>query len=1190
MVAALARAPRRTISWTRVLKNDMNPMKDQLAKNERTTPRNARALLTLALAAGLLTPAGQMTAASADVLWSIGEPNGVSIEFAPGAREKMTFTVGQSTVSKDFPGHQNASIGFDPASSGEKPYTIGFDLKEPPSGAYQLALDLIYHSGAPRQIKVKVNDRVGIFPVRHEQKKSSYGDEANSMLLAKQHLVVPIEGAWLKQAGNQITITPLGLGGLDYDAVSFSKGASAGENVRLEPTIFFKGAKGRLMELCHLVVPFTKRITSGQANLQVGKEKLTASFSSGEYDFGVLTEPVEVPAQSQPTTTTLQLNCDGNTAHVTHDFTPAKQWKLFICPKVHNDVGYTDLQPHVNELDNRNTDTALDIMDRFPFYKFNFETSWLVDNFLDCRNARQKQRFFDYAKRERATLNVFYLNLMTGLCSGEELYRAMYFTQRLRRERGSTFDFACLTDAPSHSWFLPALLSDVGVKCFSNGSNQTRAPILHFSGLNENSPFYWEGLNGERIFMWFARSYTQWKRLTGPDFTNKSANYDYLKTSVPQFLTAFLRSDYNPDAVMIYGAYVDNASIPDTGEAELIEQWNREYEYPKMVVASDAEYFEYIEKNFGARLPTYRGDAGAYWEDGAASTAAATKLTRNAHDILPAAETAAALATLFDPRNRYPHEDVWGAWKNVMFYDEHTWGAHNSISQPDREFVTRQWEIKEAYATRANLDARNLLARGFNRLCQQINVEGDTVLAFNWQNYARTEPLEVELNGGQHLVELATGKPLPLDLISEKDGWKRVRFLAENVPAFGYKGYAIRGLTPADVKKNENASGDTIESKFYRLTVDTQTGGVKSLLDKTANRELVDASAPYKLNEYLYVSGGEGSLILNHAFGTAPANLKIDVPASAEIVENFKTPFGQRIVVVTKAKNTPSLRSEYLVYESIKRVDVVNTFDKQPTRAKEAVYFAYPFAARQPAFEVQIQNGWCRPNDDQLPGACREWFTPQNLIHLRDGSFDVAWATPDAPLVCLTDINRGKWLTHLPITNGHVYSYALNNYWFTNYRAEQGGTFKFRYSITSGDALDRVALARFDADTRAPVLAYPFVSSFSAGVAKAGRPMPAASGSFLALDAPNLQMVTLKEAEDHDGFILRLREIAGRAGEAELQLPTLRLREAHLCNGVEVNQRKLTSTATSVRVPYKPNQYVTVRLKGEGALGQMARR
>ena len=441
----------------------------------------------------------------------------------------------------------------------------------------------------------------------------------------------------------------------------------------------------------------------------------------------------------------------------------------------------------------------------------------------------------------------------------------------------------------------------------------------------------------------------------------------------------------------------------------------------------------------------------------------------------------------------------------------------------------------------------------------------------------------MEISSGQYLVDLAGNQPVPLDVISQKDGWKRVRFLAENVPPMGYKGYAIRGLNPADLKKNETADGDTIESRFYRLTVDLQTGGLKSLYDKTAQRELADTSAPYKLNQYVYVTGGEGSLILNHTFGTPPANLTVHPPAAARIVENIKTPLGQRIVVVTSCSNAPSIRSEYLIYDAIKRVDIANTIEKLPTRAKEACYFAFPFAAGKPAFEYQIQNGWCRPNEDQLPGACREWFTPQNLVHLRDAAFDIAWATPDAPLVCLTDINRGNWPTHLAIKNGHVYSYVMHNYWFTNYRAQQGGTLRFRYSITSGDGLSRESLARFDADTRSPVLAYPFVSSFSAKVGDTSRPFPAASGSFLSLDAPNLQIVVFKAADDEDGYILRFREIAGRAGEAEIKFPTLRVSEAILCNGVEVNQRKLAAAGNTVKVPYKSNQYVTVRFKIDAA-------
>ena len=91
--------------------------------------------------------------------------------------------------------------------------------------------------------------------------------------------------------------------------------------------------------------------------------------------------------------------------------------------------------------------------------------------------------------------------------------------------------------------------------------------------------------------------------------------------------------------------------------------------------------------------------------------------------------------------------------------------------------------------------------------------------------------------------------------------------------------------------------------------------------------------------------------------------------------------------------------------------------------------------------------------------------------------------------------------------------------------------------------------------------------------------MPAGGGSFLTWDAPNLEMVTLKEAEDGDGFILRFREIAGRGGETAVKLPTFRVGEARLCNGVEDNQQKLVVSRDTVEVPYKPWAFTTVRLK-----------
>jgi len=1125
-------------------------------------------------------------AANSTTVWTIGEPDGTSFELASGGRRDQTFVVGRSNPRRDFSATQEGSLDLD-GKVLEHPRRIIFDLPEPPAPRYELALDLIFTAGAPRQLKVQVNEKTGIFPIRPVLKRSVWGEQGNQILLAKQRLIVPLDGAWLRAKANQITVVPLGFGNLEYDALSLHSARFApGNDPDLEPTIFFRGKGARLAELCHAVVPFEKRFRNGKAEVSVGGQTFVSAFTNS-YDFGVVFVPLELPAHIPAGRAKVAFDLDGQLFHAERDFKPAKRWKFFVCSKVHNDVGYTDLHPNVEELNNRNTDRMMEVLDAYPFYKFNLETAWLAEEYLRSRSGPYRTKFLANLRQGRLSVNAFYLNLLTGTCSGEELYRALYFAHQLHREEGGNFDYACLTDVPSHSWFLPTLLSDVGVKRFANGSNQTRAPILHNNNLNEDSPFWWEGMNGERILMEYARAYGHLEILTEGARVEGKSTVGLLERTLPQFLLRYLRDDYAPDAVMIYGTYEDNAVIPGTAEAKTVAAWNEAFEFPKLILATDAEYFEYIEKHFADKLPVHRGDCGAYWEDGVASTARITALHRQTQQLLPSAETAAALASMCDPRNRYPAEDFRAAWRNVLFYDEHTWGARRGAEQPGRDFVERQWKVKEGFATQANHAALNLLTRAHNRLSQQINLEGSSMVVFNWLNQERTAPVEVQIASQEQLVDLADGQPVSLDAFFERDGWRKVRFLAREVPAMGYKAYGIRRLSKGAPPQSEPIPGETIESAFYRLTIDRRTGAVRSLFDKSQNRELVDAQAPYKLNEYLYVSGGDGtkrnSLLLNCAFISTPTQLRVDTPSDAEIKECMKTPLGQRIVAVTRGKNTPSIRSEYLLYDSLKRVDIVNTIEKEEVRNMEAVYFAFPFVARHPAFEYQIQNGWVRPNADQMPGACREWFATQNLVHLRDGSFSVAWSTPDAPMITLQDINRGLWLSHLQVTNGHVYSYAMNNYWFTNYRGQQGGTFVFRYFITSGSGLTREDLARFDEDTRAPLLAHPHLASFTSAISQSGRPMSGSGGSFLSLDAPNLEIVTIKEAEDQDGFILRFREVAGRSGEAEVRLPLLRVRGAFLCNGVEENQSRLAFGDHEVMAPFRPNAFTTVRLKVEPA-------
>jgi hypothetical protein len=78
-----------------------------------------------------------------------------------------------------------------------------------------------------------------------------------------------------------------------------------------------------------------------------------------------------------------------------------------------------------------------------------------------------------------------------------------------------------------------------------------------------------------------------------------------------------------------------------------------------------------FEKRYGSIIPSFTGDFALFWEDGAASSAYELGLTRRASENLARAE---ALHAILAP-GKYDAGKFQEAWKNVLLFDEPTWGA-----------------------------------------------------------------------------------------------------------------------------------------------------------------------------------------------------------------------------------------------------------------------------------------------------------------------------------------------------------------------------------------------------------------------------------------------------------------------------------------------------------------------------------
>ena len=162
---------------------------------------------------------------------------------------------------------------------------------------------------------------------------------------------------------------------------------------------------------------------------------------------------------------------------------------------------------------------------------------------------------------------------------------------------------------------------------------------------------------------------------------------------------------------------------------------------PRSSSRHNAEFFEYIEKHYGDKLPVFRGSAGTYWEDGAGSSARETALYRNAHEAVANGEKFLALADRIGRTKPYhAGRRSTSAWRNCLLYDEHTWGAYCSISQPESEFTKAQWKIKAQFAVDAAAAGQGDPAtRGARPWPSLVRTDGPALVVFNPTSWPRTD-------------------------------------------------------------------------------------------------------------------------------------------------------------------------------------------------------------------------------------------------------------------------------------------------------------------------------------------------------------------------------------------------------------------------------------------------------------------
>ncbi|MGH9587063.1 MAG: glycoside hydrolase family 38 C-terminal domain-containing protein, partial [Acidobacteriaceae bacterium] len=1012
------------------------------------------------------------------------------------------------------------------------------------------------------------------------------GDQWDSFDPAYSHADVTFQfqGSYFQKGENVITLQPVAdeqvAGGtLTYDALALTRKDTpfrAAETIQILPTIFYKKVNGQLDELVDVFIRHAPP-TTANVELTIGGKAYHQTTQPGS-TFGESRLRFEVPEFAAETKAEVNWHERGGRGHYQTTLTPQKKWTLYLVPHIHLDVGYSDYQAKVAAIHSHVIDEAMEMTAAHPDFRFSLDGFWPLQQFLETRSPAQRQHAITAIRDKQLFIPANYANLLTGFPTAETLLRSLYPSANFSREHDTPFNYATITDVPSWSWSYASILASAGVHDLLGGSNNYRAPVLLQGRLNENSPVWWQGPDGQKVLLWYSRIYQQMQMLFGlpPEI---AAGEDTL----PLFLQQYERPGYHADAAILYGSQVENTDL-FPAQSALAKKWNDAYAYPHIEYSGFHHALESIAAQFGNDIPTISGDGGPYWEDGIASDAYYAAMERRNEDRAPSAEKLATLTSLVNPLLAPNKPALDRMWTNMVLMDEHTWDSWNSVSQPASMEAVKQLAIKDQYAVNAKAEVDFIARNSMASLVNSISAYPGSLVVFNTLNWKRSGPVVVDLDKGDEIIDASTGQAAPVEVLASHNGFDHVRFVAEDVPAVGYKVYTTRHAQPAAAAPQAEQA-NTIESPYYRVTLDPATGAIRSIFDKQLQRELVNQQSPYRFGQYLYVTGADKSpnSVLQYSTVYPKPVLDVHPAAGGSVVSVTRTPYGSVARLKSEDLNTPSIHTEIRLFNHEKKIEIVEDLDKKNVHSKEAAYFAFPFAMSHPQFHYEIQTGVVDPAKDMYPVAGHEWFSAQHWASVQQDGLSATVMPLDASLITLGDIFRGEWPTQFGTRPGTIFSYIMNNYWDTNYAAGQGGHFRFRYVIKSAPSTDAAALSRMGWEEATPLEVDTVTTQDKA--LQQPRPLNGKQDSFLKVDDPDLLLETWKPAEDGKGTILRFLDLGGATRTVSVATPLIQIEKAWQTDAVERDQKALPlSGSQGFQFTVHPHELVTIRLVGTDVL------
>ena len=790
--------------------------------------------------------------------------------------------------------------------------------------------------------------------------------------------------------------------------------------------------------------------------------------------------------------------------------------------------------------------TVMRLMEQFPDYHFTQSQPQLYDYVRQDYPELYEAIKTEVENGRWEAIGGMWVEADCNLSGAEALARQFLLGRTFFREQfgpEAESPILWLPDVFGYAWNLPQLIKEAGLEYFFtikiSWNQYNRIPY---------DSFWWQGLDGTKVLTHFST--TQEKGAFYSKEARRPSTYNG-EVGPLEVLSSWInlqQKETHQEVLMAYG-YGDGGGGPTREMQENIREMAHFPATPQIKNGRSLDFFRTLEAEAGDRLPTWNGELYLEYHRGTYTTQARNKRgNRKSEILLHDAEFLAAWAALTSDY-AYPHTDVTRAWQLLCLNQFHDVLPGTSIAEVYAD-------SQQDYQTIANI-GQQVCDSAITALAQKMGTADIIAINPTSHNGRKFGILPEQLDESQTLVNVDTNQPVTTQTVA--DGT-----LIE-LPHIGAYG-AVRlvqswRLDQSEITTNSlkiyQTSGDTIlENALLRIVFDAN-GDLVSLFDKEVDRHVLPAGThanSFQLFEDRPLAWDAWDIDIFYD----DKQWQADPATSLTIIETGPLRVG--LEIKRRLLHSEIVQCVYL-YQGERHIDFDTWIDWRERHMLLKVAFPVDVLAPAATFDVQ----WGNVQRPTHRNTSWDWARFESCAHkwvdLSEGDYGVS---------LLNDCKYGH-----DIQDNIIRLTLLRSPTTPDPEADQGEQ-HFIYSLLPHPNDWRYGTVSAAYDLNDPLIVRRVQTS---EVLKTSEVLGANSlaPSLLSVDAPNVIIETVKQAEDGNGLIVRLYENERNRGIVTLNTG-FPIKEAHRCNLLEENQEPLKATENSVRFTITPYQIITLRI------------